>query len=347
MADISSSDEKVFQDLNITLSREIDQQIKKIVSEHKALYRSNLFEMLSHHFHWDVPNGNGGKKLRSTICLLSCLDISGDYKRALPMATAIEILHNFSLIHDDIVDKDRYRRGRSSIWNKWNVPYAINLGDGLYTLAYLALLENELEPEDCGALLRLLSKSAVKLCHGQQLDMEFEALPKISLEQYYEMVSHKTATLFQCASMGGAMVATNDVSVTSRYSEFGYNLGMYFQVIDDLKGLLGSEQDTGKTGRSDLSMNKKTLPAILRANNKLHNDEILKACLAIADQLWRNSKKALASCTENSSYLVDYIDKVHQLLTFKTSFSAKHESVVEYSQYFPVEPLQTVKGIKY
>lgn len=331
--DVTASQDKAFKDLHKELSQDIDDQIRNTISEYKIFNRSNLHDMLAHHFHWDIPDGNGGKKLRSTICLLACLDQCGDYKKALPMATAIEIMHNFSLIHDDIVDRDRYRRGRSSIWHKWNVPYAINLGDGLYTMAYLALLNIKAETDNRGALLQLLSESAVKLCHGQQLDMEFETMEKVSLEQYYEMVIHKTATLFECASMGGAMAAKGKETLISKYADFGRNLGMYFQMIDDLKGLCESEDRTGKKGRSDLTMNKKTLPAVLKLNTpELSDQQILATCSAKANEYWDKAIGALPEIPGNS-YLLSYVSKIQELLAVKTDCKIKLEPVDNLKNY--------------
>lgn len=343
------SDQSI-DDLYHLLSELIDERIKRLINNQAVLPKSKLFEMLSHHFQWDNANAShGGKKLRSTICLLACLDICGDYRKALPMATAIEIMHNFSLIHDDIVDKDQLRRGRQSIWYKWNVPYAINLGDGLHTLSYLALFDKDSQPvKRNGALLELLSGSAIKLCYGQQLDMEFETMSKVSSKQYYEMITNKTASLFECASLAGAIVATHNESTYSRYSQFGYHLGMYFQIIDDLKGLIGSDKVTGKRGRSDLVLNKKTLPAILRQiNPELQNEEIFAICTSKIKQHWRKAREALAPSTEDTSYLLNYLYKIHKMLMFKKELKIMFDEPITLPDRLPKSPAAAVKSLEY
>jgi geranylgeranyl diphosphate synthase, type I len=211
-------------------------------------------------------NASGtGKRLRPLLCLLACEAAGGDVHRALPAASAIELIHGFSLIHDDIEDGSPLRRGRPAVWTAWGVPHAVNAGDGLFVLAYLALhrLADRGVPADrCQAISLALEQACLALCEGQFFDMSFETHPVVELDQYLWMIRHKTATLLAASVQLGAMVASGDTELIGRYYAFGLNLGMFFQIQDDVLGAWGDEQVTGKSAATDIRDRKKTLPVV-------------------------------------------------------------------------------------
>lgn len=206
-----------------------------------------------------------GKRIRPTLCLLTCQACDGDWERALPAAAAVELLHNFSLIHDDIEDRDRTRRGRPTVWALWGVPQAINAGDALYTLAHLALLrlkDRGVPPATVVTAMRLFDRTCLRLTEGQFLDIGFEEREGISPTEYLHMVAGKTAALLACSCKLGALTAQAPAARQERLSDFGHYLGLAFQMQDDVLGIWGDPRVTGKPVGSDLARGKKTLPIL-------------------------------------------------------------------------------------
>jgi len=206
-----------------------------------------------------------GKRFRPILCLLSSLAINGDYKMALPAAAAIELIHNFSLIHDDIQDEDECRRGRKTVWRKWGNNQAINAGDAMHTLANIALqrlFKMNLSPKVIDSVFFIINNACYQMCEGQMLDIGFEKKWNVRLPQYLQMIRKKTATLIQSAPYCGALIATQNRSVIRHYKNFGANVGMAFQIFNDLSGCDGSAAQFNHF-YSDLIKKKKTLPVIL------------------------------------------------------------------------------------
>ncbi|MBT9165826.1 MAG: (2E,6E)-farnesyl diphosphate synthase [Chloroflexi bacterium] len=223
----------------------------------------SLYHMMRYHLGWVDVSGqpqSGGKLLRPSLCLLSCESVGGDWHLALPAAAAVELVHNFSLIHDDIQDESRERRGKPTVWSVWGQPQAINTGDAMHTLARLALLRLEQRgaaPEKILSAVRLLDETCLRLCEGQYLDMSYEERLDISIADYLEMISLKTAALFECSLKLGALLGTDDERVIEGMGRFGNNLGLAFQIQDDVLGIWGEDESAG-----DLLKKKKTLPVI-------------------------------------------------------------------------------------
>lgn len=209
-----------------------------------------------------------GKRFRPTLCLLSSLAISGDYKKTLPAAAAIELIHNFSLIHDDIQDEDEYRRGRFTVWKKWSKNQAINAGDAMHTLANLALqrlFKMDLPLEVINSVFYVINNACYQMCEGQMLDIAYENKLKISLAQYLQIIQKKTAALIESAAFAGALIATRNKKVIKCYKNFGLNVGMAFQIFNDLSGFEKKARFTHL--HSDLAKNKKILPLVLTLKN--------------------------------------------------------------------------------
>jgi geranylgeranyl diphosphate synthase type I len=185
--------------------------------------------------------------------------------QALPAAAAVELIHNFSLVHDDIQDASKTRRGRRAVWDIWGLAHGINVGDGLFVLARLALHrlgELDVSPSRQQAVTFVLDRACLALCEGQYFDMTFEEQVSVDLDQYLWMIRHKTAALLAAAAQLGAIIATDNQDAIQHYREFGENLGMAFQIQDDVLGVWGDEQLTGKSAATDIRDRKKTLPVV-------------------------------------------------------------------------------------
>ncbi len=198
----------------------------------------------------------GGKRLRPTLTLLSTEIFEGDYKHSLNAALAIELFHNFSLIHDDIMDDAPLRRGHETVHEKWNVNTGILSGDALLILAYK--LFEEYEPKTFKELTELFSKTAIEVCEGQQYDIDFETRNNVSVPEYLKMIEFKTAVLIATAMKMGAIVAGASQQDQDRIYEFGKNLGIAFQLQDDYLDAFGDPKRFGKQVGGDIIENKKT-----------------------------------------------------------------------------------------
>ncbi len=245
---------------------EIDAELRSAL----AAYQLPLYDMLRYHLGWVDAQGQPlnrslGKALRPTLCLLAGEAMAGRYSQALPAAAAIELVHNYSLIHDDVQDDDRERRHRPTVWAVWGKPQAINAGTAMRVLAGLALqrlgahgvsAEQQLEAQ------RLLDQSCLRLIEGQYLDISFETRLDVSVDDYMRMIERKTAALIACALEMGARLGGASHSAAAAFGELGRNLGLAFQVQDDILGIWGHEAKTGKPVGSDIRRRKKTLPIV-------------------------------------------------------------------------------------
>ena len=229
-----------------------------------------MYDMMRYHLGWIDEQGNPqtatiGKRLRPVLCLLACQAVGGEWHQALPAAVAVELVHNFSLIHDDIQDRSPARRGRATVWHIWGEPQAINVGDGMHALALSSLLRLEdggIPHQKVVRAARILGEGSLKLCEGQYLDISYEDRLDIGIDDYLDMIGGKTAALFRCSLEIGALLGTDDESLLARLKLFGHYLGMTFQVHDDLLSIWGDERITGKPSTSDIQMKKKTLPVV-------------------------------------------------------------------------------------
>ena len=246
------------------LLEDIEREMSIVIDERGGHARP-LYEMLAYHLGLDGKSGPQGKRMRPLLGLLAYESLTGDYRPALPGAAAVELGHNFSLVHDDIEDADTERRHRPTLWAIWGVPLAINAGDALFALSRLALyrlLEDGFSERRVLALMRVYDETCLALCEGQYLDITFERQAEVSVEAYLEMIGKKTAALVGASVQAGAILATDDGEVVEAYRRFGYDLGMAFQMADDVKGSFWSTAESGKPMAGDLRKRKKTLPIV-------------------------------------------------------------------------------------
>ncbi|HEY7123694.1 MAG TPA: polyprenyl synthetase family protein [Ktedonobacterales bacterium] len=274
--------ETILGKYRLLVDRQLRQVIDQAQEEAGLEPLAEFYGQMRYHFGWVHPDltpaqGKPGKFLRPTLLLLAfqvCRqeaiafsDTPPPYhlEQILPAAAAVELVHNFSLIHDDIEDSDPLRHNRPTLWKLWGQPQAINTGDGLFSLARLALSEltsHGVEAHTVLTLVRLLDSACLTLCEGQYLDMRFERQGDLSVNLYLDMIGRKTAALMRCTMEMGARLATSDQETITRLAVFGQALGLAFQLRDDLLGVWADEQELGKAPAGDIRRKKMSLPIL-------------------------------------------------------------------------------------
>lgn len=256
-------------------------------------YPEVFYSMLHYHMGWVDEAGitaqaMKGKRIRPVLCLLVCEASSGDFNPARPSAAAVEIIHNFSLLHDDIQDESPTRRNRPTVWSVWNKPQAINAGDALYTLAFLSLSSLPAQhnsPQMQAKSLAILGETCLELTRGQHLDMDFEARDEVQVDDYLAMITGKTAALLSGAARLGAVTANASQEHEEHYADFGLSLGLAFQVLDDILDIWGDPALTGKQASIDIYQRKKSLPVLHGIAHSEELQELYKADMAFDDKM--------------------------------------------------------------
>lgn len=276
----------VFQRFHQEILQELHRAflIQRTTSAEEANYDAllKLDGQMQYHLGWvdqqlRPADGHPGKLLRAKLLLLS-YELAWALRQppsthasafsvrpALPAAAAIELAHNFTLLHDDIQDGDVERRHRPTVWSVWGIPQAILVGDALFALARLHLwrvLDEGIEPAIAVRLAKLFDITLLRLTEGQHLDMSFEQQPQVSLPSYEEMISRKTAELMGCATEMGATLGSGDQEIIAGLACFGHALGFAFQVRDDILGVWATEAESGKLPAGDIYRRKKSLPIL-------------------------------------------------------------------------------------
>lgn len=251
---------------------ELEELLHHSVNDHSEPDLQQYSSMLAYHLGWEGEGAGEktrGKRIRPLLVLLTCAAAGGNWRDALPAAAAVELVHNFSLIHDDIQDNSPTRRGRETVWKRWGIAQAINAGDAMLTLAHLAILrlDEVCPPKTTVDAARRLQQACLQLTKGQYLDLHFESMNTLNEDEYWRMVSGKTASLLSACTEIGAIVARVAQSRQHAFRDFGYYLGLAFQAQDDILGIWGDAALTGKSSESDLSARKKSLPVIYGLNH--------------------------------------------------------------------------------
>jgi geranylgeranyl diphosphate synthase type II len=198
----------------------------------------------------------GGKRIRPILCMTGAEACGSEAEHAIAVAHAMEVFHNFSLVHDDIMDRADQRRGLPTVHKKWNEPTAILAGDNLLVKAYESILAFQGEGKD--AILRLFSRTAAQVCEGQQDDMDFAERNGVSEAEYLQMIQNKTAVLLGCSLASGALVANAEDKIVQGLYDFAIAIGMSFQMMDDYLDAFGDASKTGKVSGGDIMEGKKT-----------------------------------------------------------------------------------------
>ncbi len=213
-----------------------------------------LYEAVRH-----LPVDATGKRLRPLVAILAAQTVGGDSKKIMPYGVAIEVLHSFTLVHDDIMDDCDMRRGKEAVHTKFGTPMGILAGDTMFALVFEILNHLEIDDTTYRSVVLDVANLAREVCEGQYWDTVFEDQKKIDEMQYYHMIERKTATFFEMAMKNGAELGGADHNQVKKLAECGRLLGLAFQVWDDYLGVAGTEDETGKTERSDIKNGKKTL----------------------------------------------------------------------------------------
>jgi geranylgeranyl diphosphate synthase type I len=265
VSDHLSSVERIMQELlNST-----EQATRHIFGEHDL----PLYGMARYHLGWSTTDFqpaefDAGKRIRPLICIYACGAVGGDPENAAPAAAAIELLHNFTLVHDDIQDQSETRRHRPTVWSVWGTSQAINVGDAIFALGQLALLQvvhRNVPYDRLEHLMRGYNEVTLRIVEGQVLDLGFEERWDIGVSNYLEMIRGKSAVIVAYAAWAGALVGGASFERAGGFRAFGEALGLGFQVRDDILGIWGETSVTGKRKADDIRRRKKSLPIIALA----------------------------------------------------------------------------------
>lgn len=219
-------------------------------------------------WHFGIGTGGGGprrgKRLRPRLLFNAAFEEGGTFEQAVDAAVAIECLHNYSLVHDDIEDGDKLRHGSETVWARYGIAHGVNAGDSMCSVSYLALLRNtsSLPPSRIVAMTQVLHEANLGMCAGQGYDIGFEIAAKVTMEQYLAMIDGKTAALFGASCELGARAAGASDARASAYGELGRCYGRAFQIRDDVLGTWGSPEETGKPSGSDIARRKWSFPVV-------------------------------------------------------------------------------------
>ena len=245
-------------------------EIEHSLSDALSLHNSGLQTMLRYHLglsdeHGNPMISNQGEGLRSSLCMFACEAVGGAPEHALFAAAAIDLTHNFTLIHDDIQDGDRERRHRPTLWAIWGTPKALQAGNVMRTLADQGIQQlhhYQLTPEVVVMCSMLLTSAYLETVEGQYLDLNFEGRTDITTSNYLEMIARKTGALIRCSMQMGALTGNGDARTVQALTQCGTFLGALFQIRDDYLGIWGYEEETGKATGSDLRRKKNSLPMV-------------------------------------------------------------------------------------
>lgn len=229
-----------------------------------------VYNLLRYYMGWVDPEGNAtsgteGKYLRPTLCLFSCEAVGGARGMGMPAAAAMELIHNFSLIHDDIQDGDETRHHRKTLWAIWGIPKALVAGNVLRIVADSTLddLQTAGVPSSRALpVIEQLTQAYLEMIEGQYLDISFEGQSEVGLKQYLDMIARKTGALIRCSFTMGALIGSRERDVADAFRESGRALGFLFQVRDDILGIWGDEESTGKPVGADIRRKKNAFPAV-------------------------------------------------------------------------------------
>lgn len=224
-----------------------------------------LGDMLAYHFGYGAHGpARRGKRLRPAMLARVAREHGAAEEDALDAAAAIEILHNYSLVHDDIEDRDELRHGRKTLWSLYGVPQAINAGDAMCALSFLTLARAQARhsADRVTDMIRVLHRAHLNMCEGQALDIAFETAPSVDVRSYCRMIAGKTAALFGAACELGALCGGADAPSAAQCREAGIAFGMAFQIRDDIAGIWGDAAATGKTAANDVARRKWTFPIV-------------------------------------------------------------------------------------
>ncbi|MBI1804189.1 MAG: polyprenyl synthetase family protein [Ignavibacteriae bacterium] len=283
---------KSFQSLYATYKRRVERRLQQLVrlQTPESIYAPMRYVLSA-----------GGKRLRAVLVLLSCEAMGTGAERAMPAAVATEVLHNFTLVHDDVMDNADLRRGRLTIHKKWDVNVAILVGDELIAHAYRSLVQTR--TPRLTKVLSLFTDAFIQVCDGQGLDKEFESRMQVSLDEYYAMIGKKTGRVIAASTEIGATIGDGSPKEISALRKFGEHLGRAFQIKDDLLDITGDEEKFGKAIGGDIVEGKKTFLLLTALNRTRGNDRDLVRSVVKRDGITHNDVERVRTLYERSGVL--------------------------------------------
>ncbi|RZN61722.1 polyprenyl synthetase family protein [Methanonatronarchaeum sp. AMET6-2] len=247
----------------------VDEEIRKVIPKNHEI--KHLYDEVHYHLN------TGGKRWRPGLCIMTCEALGGTKEKALPYAAAIEIIHNFSLIHDDIQDRDEYRRDHPTVWKRIGIPRAINVGDGMFAKAFVSTSRGEevgLSDSTNFKLLKLLSQVVTELTEGQAMDINSRERVDMTEDEYMKMISKKTGALVSGSVYGGALIAGASKEIQQEVRSYGEKIGYAFQIADDLLDFNEGKGRAGQVG-NDIREGKRSLMAVHYINNSENPQEFI------------------------------------------------------------------------
>lgn len=289
--------------------------VQPALREAVAHLSPSLHRVASYHLGWTDQHGNpvdggGGKALRPALALLAAQAVRAEPEAALPGAVAVELVHNFSLLHDDVMDGDTERRHRPTVWRLFGTPAAILAGDALLTLA-VDVLDRTGNP----AATRCLTAAVQRLIAGQTADVEFEHRTDVGLRECLDMAEGKTGSLMGFAAEIGAVLGGGTAAETALLAEFGSALGMAFQLVDDLLGIWGSPDVTGKPVLADLRVRKKSVPVVAALDSGTPDGAALRELYRHTEHPTEEEIRTMADLIERSGALAWTRDRAHRYVS--------------------------------
>ena len=263
-----------------------------------------------------------GKRIRPSLLLLASNAVGGNIEAGLDAAVAVELLHNFTLVHDDIMDEDAMRRGRLTVHEKWNVSISLLAGDGLLALAYQALLKTQTPKMQ--QIVDIFTDGLVEVCEGQALDIDFETRKSVELADYLDMIGKKTACLLTVSARIGALIGGGDEMEVDALGKFAFNLGLAFQIQDDVLDIMSDETTIGKSYGSDVQKKKQTyllVHALSSANETdreklrrlLNRPVISPADVLAVKEIFQKAGSVDAAKSAVANYVIDARENLRQL----------------------------------
>jgi geranylgeranyl diphosphate synthase type I len=278
-----------------------------------------LYDVLRYHLgfvndRFQPERVNAGKRIRPRLAVLTCAAAGGNPHRAIYAAAAVELLHNFTLIHDDIQDQSVYRRHRRTVWDLWGTAQAINAGDAMFAISHLALNRSLEAGVDAATVLDLsnaLHAATLRIVEGQVLDLGFEQRSDVSAKDYLTMIAGKTGALAYCACWTGARIAGVDGERLDRLGDFGATLGVGFQLRDDILGIWGTTSETGKAEADDIRRRKKSLPILLLRERADPDEQAMLDAIYANDDVSDEGIAAVLAMLRRHEIAPDVQERVH------------------------------------
>lgn len=287
---------------NLSLIKNLEQMVPLIDRGIRKLVPSgfpNLYDGM------DYAISSGGKRLRPVLCLLTCKSLGGDIDSALPVAVAIEIVHNATLVHDDIEDGDKIRRGKPTVWQRFGTPHATNIGDVMIFKSYASIFNSNLPFKKIANITSKFTRTLIEITEGQNMEFNFRERDDVSIDEYVEMATKKAGILFGFSLAAGANVAGASEHIQSLLYEFGSEMGLAFMIRDDVLNIVGHQQTYGKEIGGDIKEGKRTL-MIIHCLSKCSENEREKIL-----QMLKKPRNQVS--TEDVKFVTDVLKKYRSI----------------------------------